>query len=212
MKSFLIGLLLASAALAAPETINLFDGKDLAGWKSSRDGGAAGWKVQDGYLEVVPGLGDIETKAAYGDFELDAEVWIPYLPEKTGQDRGNSGFYLQGLFEVQVLDCWNNETYADGVIGALYKQIAPRVNAAQPPETWQTYHIVFHAPRLQDGKVVEKGIVDVTLNGEHVIENGRFDHPTGAASRKPLVERGPLRLQDHGSAVRFRDLRLTPLN
>jgi len=195
-----------------PAEISLFNGHDLSGWKSSRDGGPAHWKVENGYLEVVPGQGDIETAQRFGDFELKAEVWIPYLPDRHGQDRGNSGFYLQSLYEVQILDCWDNETYANGIIGALYKTIAPRVNAGLPPETWQTYDVVFRHPRLRDGRVVERGVIDVTLNGVPVIEHGEFDRPTGAASRKPMVELGPLRLQDHGCTVRFRNLILRPLD
>jgi len=204
---------LSVTSLAVPQSSrSLFDGRSLSGWKSASGGGPARWKVEKGYLEVVPGTGDIETEETFGDFELQAEVWIPYLPERHGQDRGNSGFYLQGLYEVQILDGWENETYPDGIIGSLYKTIAPRVNASLPPEHWQTYDIVFRHPRLEGGKVVENGVIDVTLNGVPVIERGEFSKPTGAASRKPMVERGPLRLQDHGSAVRFRGIRIRTLD
>ncbi|NBX92518.1 MAG: DUF1080 domain-containing protein [Proteobacteria bacterium] len=194
---------------AAPQV--LFDGQDLTGWVNSKSGEAAQWKVENGYLEGVPGLGDIETLAVFEDFDLHAEFWIPYLPHKTGQDRGNSGIFLQGRYEIQILDTWNNETYLEGICGALYKLIAPKINMSLPPEQWQTYDIQFKSPRLDsDGQVVEKGEVTVVHNGQIVIERGLFERGTGSAAKKQQGVPGPIRLQDHGSAVRFRNLILSP--
>src|SRR5437867_7661595 len=129
----------------------LFDGKDLSGWVK-RSGQPAGWKVQDGYVEIVSGKGDIMTREKFGpDFKLHVEFWLPLMPEAKGQARANSGVYLQGRYEVQVLDSYKNDTYANGSVGALYGIIAPDKEAQQkavrPPEKWQTYDITFHAPR-----------------------------------------------------------------
>src|SRR5208282_1540734 len=128
------------------QTTALFNGRDLGGWVRTK-GGEPAWKVQDGYLEVVPGSGDIQTVDTFDDFELHAEFWIPLMADKHGQDRGNSGIFLQGRYEIQVLDSYQNETYANGACGSLYKLIAPLVNASLPPENWQTYDIKFFSPR-----------------------------------------------------------------
>lgn len=195
---------------AQADTYPLFSGQNLSGWVASKTHQKANWKVKEDYLEVVPGTGDIETVATFNDFNLHAEFWIPYLPEKTGQDRGNSGIFLQGRYEIQVLDTYRNETYLDGICGALYKLIAPTMNASLPPETWQTYDISFKSPRLDNvGHVVEKGEVSVILNGHLVIDRGQFERGTGSAAKYPQGVPGPIRLQDHGSAVRFRNLTIT---
>ena len=201
--------LLISPALFASST-QLFNGNDLTGWVQSKDGSTPKWKVENDYFEVVPGTGDIQTQEVFEDFNLHAEFWIPYLPNKTGQDRGNSGIFLQGRYEIQILDTWNNETYLDGICGALYKLIAPSANMSLPPEQWQTYDINFRAPRLdEDGRVREKGEVSVVLNGQVVIERGLFERGTGSAAKQKQGIPGPIRLQDHGSPVRFRNLVVT---
>lgn len=211
---------------AAPpkDAIILFDGKDLSGW-TKRNGTPAAWKVGDGYMEVVPRQGDIMTKEKFGpDFLLHVEFWLPLMPDAKDQARANSGVYIQGRYEIQVLDSYMNKTYADGACGALYKIIAPNWAAAEekglsepknpckPPEQWQTYDITFHAPRVDaQGQVTEKGHVTVVQNGVTVIDNGAFDRVTDGALDHKIGEPGPIRLQDHGNKVRFRNLWLKPL-
>jgi Domain of Unknown Function (DUF1080) len=201
--------------------IVLFDGKDLSGW-TTRSGQPAGWKVQDGYVEIVSGKGDIMTREKFGpDFKLHVEFWLPLMPEAKGQARANSGVYLQGRYEVQVLDSYHNDTYANGSVGALYGLIAPDKEAQQkavrPPEQWNTYDITFHAPRVDDqGKVTEKGRITVVLNGVPIIQDGQFDKVTGGAFNDKIGTPGPLLLQDHhnkkGAAnVRYRNIWLLPL-
>jgi hypothetical protein len=191
----------------------IFDGTDhaLSGWVT-RGGKPARWKVKDGYLEVAPGKGDIMTREKFGgDFRLHLEFWVPLLPDRHGQARGNSGVFLQGRYEIQVLDSFHNDTYANGACGALYGIIAPSKNASKPPEQWQTYDITLHAPRLDDGgKVVRPGEITVVQNGVTVIDHGRFDHVTGGAIDEQLNEPGPLLLQDHGCKVRYRNIWLQP--
>ncbi len=194
----------------------LFDGKDLAGWLTT-GGKPAEWKVEDGNLEVAPGKGDIMTKDKFGpDFKVHVEFWLPLMADKKDQARANSGVYLQGRYEIQVLDSYRNETYANGSVGALYGIIAPdkdaQKKAVKPPEQWNTYDITLHAPRVDDqGKVTEKGRLTVVLNGVTLIDDGKFDHATGGALDTKLGTPGPLRLQDHGCKVRYRNIWLQPL-
>ncbi len=197
---------------AVPEgALVLFDGKDLAGW-TAKGGGQAPWKVENGYLEVVPRTGDIQTRQVFGDCRLHVEFWVPRMEGKHGQDRGNSGIFLQSRYEIQVLDSSQNDTYPDGACGALYKAIAPAVNACKPPEQWQTYDIAFHSPRVDaQGRVVEKGRVTVVHNGITVIDRGEFDRPTGSAHGMRQGPWGPVRLQDHGARVRYRNIWIKPL-
>ena len=204
--------------------IVLFDGKDLSGW-TKLDGKPAPWKVEDGYMECVPKQGDIKTKENVGpDFQLHVEFWLPLMANATGQGRSNSGVYLQGRYEIQVLDSYMNKTYANGACGALYGIIAPNWAAAEekglsepknpckPPEQWQTYDITFHAPRVNgQGKVTESGRLTVVQNGVTVIDNGAFDQVTGGALDEKIGEPGPIRLQDHGNKVRSRNIWLKPL-
>lgn len=198
-------------ARADNDTLTVFDGQNLSAWQSL-DGSDARWEVRDGYVEVTPGTGDIRTQQTFGDFELHLEFWIPYQPSKTGQERGNSGVYLQGRYEVQVLDSYQNDTYANGACGALYGQIAPSTNASLPPETWQTYDITFRAPKFgADGKVADAGHLTIVQNGVTIIDDGRFTEATAGALDTQLDAPGPLRLQDHGNKVRFRNIRIKAL-
>jgi hypothetical protein len=203
-------------AKAPPKrAIVLFDGKDLSSWVKS-DGEPAAWKVEDGYMEVTGG--NIMTKEKFGpDFRLHVEFWLPLMEKAKGQERANSGVYLQGRYEIQVLDSFKNDTYANGSVGALYGIIAPdkeaQEKAVKPPEQWNTYDITFHAPRVDDkGKVTEKGRVTVVLNGVTLIDDGKFDHVTGGATDNKLDQPGPLLLQDHGCKVRYRNIWLQPLS
>jgi hypothetical protein len=197
--------------------VPLFNGKDLAGW-TALNGRPAAWAVRDGFVEVVPGKGNIMTEEKFGpDFQLHVEFWLPLMPNAKGQGRANSGVFLQGRYEVQILDSFMNDTYADGSIGALYRLIAPDKGALRkalrPPEEWQTYDITFHAPRVDgQGKVTENGRITVVLNGITVIDDGRFDKPTFGALDKRLGAPGPILLQDHGAKVRFRKIEVKELS
>src|SRR5215831_13026630 len=202
--------------------IVLFDGKDVSGWRSRGSDKPAPWKVENGYVEIVSGKGDIMTKEKFGpDFELHVEFWLPKLPpEIKDQARANSGVYLQGRYEIQVLDSYMNKTYANGSVGALYGILAPDAKAQEkaikPPEQWNTYDINFHAPRVDDkGKVTEPGRVTVLLNGVKITE-GDFNKVTGGNIDDKIGEPGPILLQDHqnkagGPNVRFRNIWLKPL-
>jgi hypothetical protein len=204
--------------------IVLFNGKDLSGW-TNRTGQPAEWKVQDGYMEVVPRKSDIMTKERFGpDFQFHAEFWLPLMAKAKDQARANSGIYLQGRYEVQVLDSYMNKTYANGACGALYSIIAPNWAAAEekglsepknpckPPEHWQTYDITFHAPRVDgEGKVTKEGHITIVQNGITVIDNGVFDRVTPGELDKNIGAPGPIRLQDHGAKVRYRNIWLKPM-
>jgi hypothetical protein len=195
---------------AAPKGAKvLFDGKDLSGW-TRRDGKPAAWNIEESYMEVKGG--DILTKEKFGpDFRLHVEFWLPLMEKAKDQGRANSGVFLQGRYEIQVLDSYKNDTYANGSVGALYGIIAPDKEAQQkavkPPEQWNSYDITFHSPRVDDsGKVTEKGRVTVVLNGVTLIDDGKFDHVTGGAIDNKLGEPGPLLLQDHGCKIRYRNI------
>ncbi len=210
MRFLLIMALLTSVRAGATE-IELFEGENLHAWQSI-SGDMPAWELHDDYVEVMPESGDLRTKQVFGDFELSLEFWLPHEPEKTGQNRANSGIFLQGLYEVQILDSTENPTYADGMCGALYKQIAPSQNACLPAEQWQTLEIKFAAPRVDaSGAVLSKGTITVILNGIKVIDSGRFDRPTGSRGRMRQGGPGPIVLQDHGSPVRFRNIRIRTL-
>ena len=122
------------------DAIVLFNGKDLSQWQSAK-GGDAKWKLQDEYMQVVPGTGIIQTKKAFGDCQLHIEWRTPDTVKGDGQERGNSGIFFMGLFELQVLDNYNNRTYSNGQAGSMYKQSMPLVNVCSPPGEWQTYDV-----------------------------------------------------------------------
>lgn len=197
------------------DAVVLFDGTNLEGWASG-DGSAAKWKVENGFMEVVPGTGNIRTKAEFGDCHLHVEFAAPEVVKGESQGRGNSGIFLLGLYEVQVLDCYNNPTYPDGTTGAIYGQYPPLANACLPPGEWSKYDIIFEAPRFTNGKVVRPGRLTVLLNGvvlHHAVEaQGPTQHRVLASyyPEHPVV--GPLELQDHGDLVRFRNIWFRPLN
>jgi hypothetical protein len=193
------------------DAIVLFDGRDLSQWKAE-NGGDAKWLVRDGYMEVTH-TGSIMTREQFGDVQLHVEWASPSKVEGEGQGRGNSGVYLQGRYEIQVLDSYNNKTYPDGQAGAFYGNFAPLVNASRKPGEWQTYDIIFHAPKPgADGKAVEPGYFTVLHNGvlvqNHVPVKGTS---TTAAAFSGATPKGPLVLQDHGNPVRFRNIWIRPL-
>lgn len=195
------------------DAIVLFDGTDLSKWVG-RDGGPARWKVENGYMEVVPGTGDIMTKEHFGDCQLHLEWAAPAEVRGEGQGRGNSGVFLMGLYEVQVLDCYNNITYPDGTTAAIYGQFPPLVNACRKPGEWQTYDIVWVAPRFDGEKLVSPARITVFHNGIVVHHATELLGPTRhreSPSYFPHPPVGPLVLQDHGDPVRFRNIWYRPL-
>jgi 3-keto-disaccharide hydrolase len=190
------------------DAIVLFDGKDLSQWKGDKDGSAK-WEVKDGVARVN-GTGSISTKQEFGDCQLHVEWATPEKVEGEGQGRGNSGILLQGRYEVQVLDSYNNATYYHGQAGAIYKQFAPLVNACRKPGEWQTYDIIFHAPRFDtDGKLEKPGTVTVLQNGVLVQDNVEIKGstgPTGAPNYRAHPLKQSLVLQDHHNPVRYRNI------
>ena len=202
------------ASVPAPaDAIVLFDGRSLANWRvadSTHNAGPAKWKVAKGYMEVVAGAGSIETKRAFGDAQLHVEWRAPTPPKGEGQDRGNSGVILMGTYEVQVLDSYRNVTYPDGQAGAIYGQFPPLVNASRPPGEWQTYDIVFHAPRFDAaGKLLSPARMTVLHNGVLVQDDKTLLGPTHHNERAPYTahpDKLPLLLQDHGHPVRYRNI------
>ena len=191
------------------DAVVLFDGQDLAGWTDAK-GQPARWMVENGYFEVVPKTGDIRTVKGFGDCQLHVEWMAPSPARGEGQDRGNSGVFLMGLYEVQVLDCYGNKTYADGQTAAIYGQYPPLVNACRPPGEWQTYDIVFHRPRFdKDGRVLAPARMTVFHNALLVHECAVLTGPTAHKARPPYqmhADRLPISLQDHGHPVRFRNI------
>ena len=185
------------------DALVLFDGKGLSEWQN-RDGSTAGWDVVDG--EIIVKKGGILTKKEFSDFQLHIEFATPENPVGEGQARGNSGVYLQGCYELQVLDSYGNETYTDGMCGAIYKQYPPLVNVSRPPGVWQTYDIVFRAGRFNKfGGIVEKAVVSVLHNDVVIQDNVTIDPtPGGVGTEAPA--RGPIYLQDHQHPVKYRNI------
>jgi hypothetical protein len=178
--------------------IVLFDGNGLTAWIDAQDR-AAQWGVQGDSLIVEPGRGDVFTRREFSDFQLHLEFWLPEMPEASGQDRANSGVYLQGRYELQILDSFGMEPTDDGC-GAIYKQAAPLWNACRRPEVWQVLDVAFSGSR--EGKPR----LTAFLNGVLIHNNLAVAGTTGGALDDDLTAPGPLRLQDHGCAVRFRNI------
>ena len=190
----------------APEgAVILFNGKDVHNW-TTREGEPAGWKVEDGVLHAVPRTGDIMTRECLTDFFLHLEFRCPDMPEATGQAKGNSGVFLQGRYEIQVLDSYGLSIPGMGDCGAIYNQFAPLVNACKPPMEWQSYDVAFRAPRVRDGEVDEGVRVTVLHNGQVILNNAQLPGVTGAAIDEEVGEPGPLLLQDHGDLVAYRNI------
>jgi hypothetical protein len=205
------GLPVASPGAPPSDAIVLFGGKDLAAWKSQKDGSPAAWKVENGYFEVVKGAGGIETRQAFADVQLHIEWMAPVPATGTSQGRGNSGVFFAGSrYEVQVLDSFENKTYPDGQAGALYGQFPPLVNASRPPGEWQAYDIVYEAPRFDSaGAVTKRARLTVFHNGVLVQHARELIGPTTNRVRTAYSahpEALPISLQDHGNPVRFRNV------
>jgi hypothetical protein len=200
-----------SWSVAPPgDAIVLFAGSDLGRWQKENNGGAAGWKVENGYVEVVPGTGGIASLDKFGDAQLHIEWMAPLPAVGESQERGNSGVFLMGRYEVQVLDSYENRTYADGQAAAVYGQYPPLVNVSRPPGEWQAYDIVFHRPRFDAaGKVTSPARMTVLHNGVLVQDNVVLSGPTAHQRRPPYEkheDRLPMSLQDHGTKVRYRNI------
>ncbi|HWA86309.1 MAG TPA: family 16 glycoside hydrolase [Opitutus sp.] len=188
----------------------LFDGTNTSAWVAM-DGSPTKWIVHDGALECVPGSGYARTLQSFGDCQLHVEWAAPVPPHGDSQGRGNSGvFFGFGRYEVQVLDSYQNKTYADGSAASVYGQYPPLVNASLPPGQWQTYDIIWTAPRFDDeGKLLSKAHVTVFQNGVLVQNNVELTGPTGWIGRAPYSphpERLPIAFQDHGNPVRYRNV------
>lgn len=199
-----------SAADAPSDATILFNGKDLSAWQGD-SAKPAPWIVQDGYVEVKPESGGIQTRASFGDCQLHIEWSAPTPASGEGQERGNSGvFFGGGRYEVQVLDSYRNETYPDGQAGSMFGQYPPLVNPARPPGEWQSYDIVFHQPKFSaDGKMTSPARATVIMNGVVVQDNVSLTGPTAYQHRPPYekhADRLPIVLQDHGMKVRFRNI------
>ena len=207
----------STAAEAPSDAIVLFDGTNLDEWtgcvstnkkKSYNPRGEALWKVENGYMEITP-TGALVSKRKFGDCQIHLEWAAPEPGKGASQGRGNSGVYIMGLYEVQILDCYENTSYADGMTAALYGQHPPLANACRPPGEWQTYDIIFTAPRFDGDKVVSPACVTVFHNGVVVQNHAEYLGPSGykkLPAYKPHEEKGAIQLQDHNNPVRFRNI------
>ncbi len=196
------------------DAIVLFDGADLRHWNSA-DGGPARWIVRDGYMEAQPDSGGLVSVRSFGDVQLHLEWASPAPAEGHGQERGNSGVFLMGKYEVQVLDSYRNDTYPDGQAAAIYGQYPPLVNACLPPGEWQSFDIFFRRPRFQrDGTLTAPARVTVVHNGILVQDDVQIWGPTMWLQHlpyRPHPDKLPLALQDHGNPVRYRNIWLREL-
>jgi hypothetical protein len=193
------------------DAVILFDGRSLDRWRSADQADRPPrWKVEQGWMEVAPGTGAIGTVETFGDVQLHIEWMAPDPPRGSGQDRGNSGVFFMGQYEVQVLDSYRNDTYADGQAGALYGDHPPLVNASRPPGQWQTFDVVFRRPRFDpQGRVVRPARVTVLHNGVLVQDAMELSGPTSHQERRPYSAHPdalPITLQDHAHPVRFRNI------
>lgn len=210
---------------AAPSDATvLFDGTQLNHWNGVKQDnkkkgrynpeGLPLWKVENGYMQCTP-TGDLWSKAAFGDCQLHIEWQSENPPKGKSQGRGNSGVFLMGLYEVQVLDCYDNVTYADGSAGSVYGQTPPLVNACLKPGEWQIYDIIFQAPRFDGAKLISPAYVTVFLNGVLVQHKTEILGPTvwrSLPAYKPHAAKLPIKLQDHSNPTRFRNIWIRELD
>lgn len=198
-----------NAGDAPSDALVLFDGKDLSKWTNG-SGAAPGWEVKDGAATVVKGTGEIKTKQEFGDIQLHIEWRSPGTVEGDGQNRGNSGIFFHGLYELQVLDSYENTTYPNGQAGSIYKQYVPLTNVCRKPGEWQTYDVIFTAPRFSEGsgRIISPAYITVIHNGvliqNHVALMGGTQYK-GLPVYKPHGK-GPITLQDHGAPVSYRNI------
>jgi hypothetical protein len=193
-------------ALRGPpsDAVVLFDGTDLSAWE-----GGEKWKVEDGVATIKPGTGDVKTKQSFGDCQLHVEWSAPVSARGRDQDRGNSGVFLQDRYEIQVLDSYENETYFDGQAGAIYKQTPPMVNAMLQPGKWNIYDIIWTAPRFNDdGTLKSPAYITALHNGVVILNHFELlgDTPWHSVPKYEAHGPAPIRLQDHGHPVRYRNI------
>jgi hypothetical protein len=200
---------------APSDAVVLFDGTKESMDKNwgDRGGKPTKWKFVDGALESARGAGYIQSKELFGSCQLHIEFATPSAPKGGGQGRGNSGVFLMGQYEVQVLDSFNNKTYPDGQAGALYGRAKPLVNSSRGPGIWQSYDIIFHRPLFDDaGKVTRRATFTVLHNGvliqDHLVLSGGtgWAGPNAASEYKKHGDKGPIQMQDHGNPVRYRNI------
>ena len=194
--------------LKPPEGAKVLLGSTLEAWTKGNGKDAAEWPVVGGAATV--GKGNIQTKDEFGDFQMHLEFNVPYMPNAKGQARGNSGVYLQGNYELQVLDSYGLKPQSNDC-GAIYQQIIPAVNACKPPLQWQTYDITFHAAKREGDKVVKKARLTVVQNGLTIIDDKEISPTPGGIGGIKEGEAGPIMLQDHGNTVQFRNIWIKPL-
>ena len=211
------GVAFSQGAPAPSDAELLFGGGSLAQWETVQ-GKEATWKMRDDFMETAPRGGGIRTRGKWADFQLHLEWASPNPPAGTGQGRGNSGILINGMYEIQVLDSYNDRTYADGQAAAIYGQSPPLVNACKPPGEWQTYDILFESPRWNDkGELIRKAVATVLHNGVVVQNRYEFNGCTDGISdvvpwrtlSKYPAPHSPavfIQLQDHGNPVRFRNI------
>lgn len=203
----------AGAVIVKPpsDATVLFDGKNLDAWVQG--GGPTPWEVKDGVLVV--GKKDIQTKESFGAVQLHFEWRLPAGREVSGQKGGNSGVFLMGLYEVQVLQSHNNPTYPDGQAGSLYGQLPPLVNATAPQGEWNSYDVTFEPPVYKDGKVEKPAMITIIHNGVVVQHGAAYLGPTQhkkvASYPASHPETGPIRIQDHKDPMEFRNMWVRPL-
>ncbi len=188
----------------------LFGGGNLDGWVKKDGSGPAEWPVSGEIFTVGRGKGDIRTKASFGDCRIHIEFAVPYEPDDKGQARGNSGVYVRGIHEVQVLDSYGLKPQTNDC-GAVYQQHAPAVNACKPPLQWQTYDITYQKPELEDGKLTKKARITVVQNGITILDDKEIEPTPGGLGDVKPGDDGPLLLQDHGDEVQFRNIWVVPL-
>ena len=198
------------------DAVVLFDGTpaSLANWIHEKDKRKGDWVVNNGVLQCTPGAGYIVSKKQFGDCQLHVEWSAPVEVRGNSQGRGNSGVFLMGMTEVQILDNCNNPTYSDGFAGSVYGVMPPAANSLNPPGEWQTYDILFRRPVVIDGKVLDEGSMTVLVNGVAVQDSTPLEGGGGHKGRskpKAFPEKGPLKIQDHGNPVRFRNIWYRPL-
>ena len=197
-----------SAGSPPDDAVVLFDGTSLDGWESVNDAPAQ-WTLGNGYMQVVPGTGDIRSRIQFGDSQIHVEFASPSAVKGESQSRGNSGVFLMGIYEIQVLDCYDNPTYADGTSAGIYGQFPPLVNACLPPGQWQEYDIIWVGPKFDGDKLIAPARVTILHNGVVVHHDQSLSGPTAhqkLLEYQPHPEESALRLQDHGDLVRFEHL------
>jgi hypothetical protein len=198
----------AAPGEAPSDAVVLFGGKDLSEW-TTLQGAAPKWEVKDGAFTVAKGAGDIKTKKQFGDFQLHIEWRAPAEVVGEGQGRGNSGIFLHDRYELQVLDSYESVTYSNGQAGSIYKQSVPLVNACRKPGEWQTYDVLYTAPRFgESGRVIVPAYVTVLHNGVVIQSHTQINGPTEYKGQPVYVPHGKagLTLQDHGNPVSYRNI------